>query len=520
MGIRTDLAVESFAEERLPEGVHREKRGRAFDITEIVIENESCLKTLGKGKGRYAARHIREARDCMLEAQRAVPAWIMPLSRVWQNLNPASPKFDIILIDEASQADITALPLLYFGRKIIIVGDDKQVSPAAVGVTAAEITHLQGTTIDGVIKHASLYTMDSSLYDIAQMNFAARMLTEHFRCVPEIIGYSNQLAYDGRIRPLRESGGSSLQPLVPVQVEGQRDGKKNLAEAEYIVAVLAACLEEPAYQGKSFGAISLLGDEQGKLIRELAAERIGIGALEACDFLCGSPADFQGDERDVIFLSLVDSPAEDAPLRLVGDGHAGSTLKRYNVAASRARDQLWVIHSMAVAALKEGDLRRGLIEYAENPDAGLGEREPQQPTSLELTVTRSLQAEGYQILQDMAVGSLRVPVAAVSGSSRVIVACDGEHWVDSIKEAASQRYSQAVLERLGWHFLRVRGSSWYLNPEAALEKLKAQLAELGIVPGGTAATENPAAERQQQALWVRQRAEQLLGEWHKEETDA
>ena len=53
MGIRTDLAVESFAEERLPEGVHREKRGRAFDITEIVIENESCLKTLGKGKGRY-----------------------------------------------------------------------------------------------------------------------------------------------------------------------------------------------------------------------------------------------------------------------------------------------------------------------------------------------------------------------------------------------------------------------------------------------------------------------------------
>ena len=53
MGIRTDLAVESFAEERLPEGVRREKRGRAFDITEIVIENDSCLKTLGKGKGRY-----------------------------------------------------------------------------------------------------------------------------------------------------------------------------------------------------------------------------------------------------------------------------------------------------------------------------------------------------------------------------------------------------------------------------------------------------------------------------------
>ena len=53
MGIRTDLAVERFCEERLPARVHRDKRGRAFDITEIVIDDDSCLETLGKGKGRY-----------------------------------------------------------------------------------------------------------------------------------------------------------------------------------------------------------------------------------------------------------------------------------------------------------------------------------------------------------------------------------------------------------------------------------------------------------------------------------
>ena len=482
-----------------------------------------AVQKVGKGKGRYAARHIQEARACMLEAQQAVPAWIMPLSRVWQNLNPESPKFDIILIDEASQADITALPLLYFGKKIIIVGDDKQVSPAAVGVTAAEITHLQSSTIEGVIKHASLYTMDTSLYDIAQMNFAARMLTEHFRCVPEIIGYSNQLAYDGRIRPLRESGGI-LQPIVAVQVPGRRsEGKKqNLVEAEYIVAALAACLEDPAYQGKTFGAISLLGEEQGKLIRALAAERLGISTLENCGFLCGNPADFQGDERDVIFLSLVDSTPndeEDKMLRLVGEGHAGDTLKRYNVAASRARDQLWVIHSMAAGSLKEGDLRRGLIEYAENPPQVNEEGEEKQPTSLEITVTRSLQSEGYQIVQNMAVGSLTVPVAVTGGGHRVIIACDGEHWVDSIKEAANQRYRQAVLERLGWHFSRVRGSQWYLDPDSALQKLKAELEALGITPEDSQDNID-SATRLQQARYVQQRAEQLLSDWHKEETEA
>ena len=473
---------------------------------------------LGKGKGRYAARHRREAQACMLEAQRAVPAWIMPLSRVWQNLDPESPKFDIILIDEASQADITALPLLYFGKKVIIVGDDKQVSPAGVGVTAAEITHLQGSTIEGVIKHASLYTMDTSLYDIAQMNFAARMLTEHFRCVPEIIGYANQLAYDGRIRPLRESG-TVLPPWVTVKVHGVREPgrKQNLMEAEHIVATLSACLQEPAYQGKTFGAISLLGSEQGKLIRELAVQEIGITALEACDFLCGSPADFQGDERDVIFLSLVDSKDSLEALqqmRLVGEGHAGDTAKRYNVAVSRAKEQVWVFHSMETADLKEGDLRRGLLEYAATPQ--LAQPEPgKQPTSLELTVTRSLQAAGYEVRQDMAVGSLVVPVAVRYGDRRVIIACEGEQRLDSIQEAASLRYRQAVLERLGWTFVRVRGSRWYLDPEASLAQLQKELRELGILPGGSSEPEGTAG--QEMVTYLRQRAEQMVNGWHKQQ---
>lgn len=478
-----------------------------------------AVQKLGRGKGRYAARHRQEAKACMLEAQGAVPAWIMPLSRVWQNLDPASPKFDIILIDEASQADITALPLLYFGKRVIIVGDDKQVSPAAVGITAAEITHLQSSTIEGVIKHASLYTMDTSLYDIAQMNFAARMLTEHFRCVPEIIGYANQLAYDGRIRPLRESG-RSLQPWVAVRVNGLREpGKKqNYSEAEHIVATLSACLKDPAYKGRTFGAISLLGSEQSKLIRELAAREVGITALEDCNFLCGSPADFQGDERDVIFLSLVDSKDTldvEKQLRLVSEGHAGDMAKRYNVAVSRARDQLWIFHSMDVEDLKEGDLRRSLLEYAANPQS-LAEGEIKQPTSLELTVTRSLQEAGYEICQHMPVGSLIVPVVAVSGNSRVIIACDGEHWVDSIKEAAALRYSQAVLERLGWNFVRVRGSQWYLHPEESLDKLKAELKSLGIVPGGQAEASRQAAETQELTTYIRQRAEQIMAGWHKQ----
>ena len=490
------------------------------DLQASLVGWSKAVVKIGRGKGRYAARHIKEARECMLEAQGAVPAWIMPLARVWQNLNPASPKFDVIIIDEASQADITALPLLYFGRKVIIVGDDKQVSPAAVGVTAADITHLQSVTIEGVIKHASLYTMDTSLYDIAQMNFTARMLTEHFRCVPEIIGYSNKLAYDGRIRPLREAGCGPLQPLVAVEVpDGRRESgkKRNPAEAEAIVAQLAACLAEPAYAGKTFGVISLLGDEQAKLIRELAAEKIGISALEACDFLCGNPGNFQGDERDVIFLSLVDSAGEaeeSHQLRLVGEGHGGDTVKRYNVAVSRARDQLWVFHSMGLAELKPGDLRRDLIEYVQSPHV-LTAASDKEPGSLEIAVAAALRAQGYSLRQHMLVGTMDLPLVVEGDGCRALLVTQGEHWVDSIQAAAEERYNQAILERLGWQFIRVRGSEWYLDPEAALQKLCGSLAEAGIKPQAEAAAPaDSEAARTELLTYVRGAAEKIRAKWH------
>lgn len=53
MNIRTDLALESFSADALPESVHLSTRGRAFRITDITIDDDSCLASLGKGKGRY-----------------------------------------------------------------------------------------------------------------------------------------------------------------------------------------------------------------------------------------------------------------------------------------------------------------------------------------------------------------------------------------------------------------------------------------------------------------------------------
>ena len=53
MDFRTDLALESISSDELSESIHISTRGQAFSITEIVIDDDSCLSTIGKGRGRY-----------------------------------------------------------------------------------------------------------------------------------------------------------------------------------------------------------------------------------------------------------------------------------------------------------------------------------------------------------------------------------------------------------------------------------------------------------------------------------
>ena len=157
----------------------------------------------------------------------------MPIKKALESLNPKVNRFDIVIIDEASQSDISSLAILYMGRKLIIVGDDKQVSPMAVGVDVTKMDSLEQMYLRGKIPNAQLYNAKTSIYDIAATTFKPLMLHEHFRCVPEIIGFSNMLSYDYQIKPLREASSSNLLPaVVNYRVEaGQRDGKNksNLA---------------------------------------------------------------------------------------------------------------------------------------------------------------------------------------------------------------------------------------------------------------------------------------------------
>lgn len=93
------------------------------------------------------------------------------------------------------------------------------------------------------------------------------------------------------------------------------------------------------------------------------------------------------------------------------------------------------------------------------------------------------------------------------------VECDGDryHPLDRLPEDMAR---QAILERLGWTFVRIRGSVFFRDPDQAMAPVFARLAELGIPPeggssGGTSDIRNASDLRER----VIRRAEELRREW-------
>lgn len=485
-------------------------------MKQALIGWKQTVKKIGKGTGKNAPMYRAKARELMVKCQNAVPAWIMPVGKALESLNPHTNTFDIIIIDEASQSDISSLAVLYMGQKLVIVGDDKQVSPMGVGVQIDKMNVLKEMYIAGKIPNDHLYDAKTSIYDIAATTFQPLMLHEHFRCAPEIIGFSNWLSYDFKIKPLRDCSNSILLPaVVNYRVsDGERIGRTNPNEAKAIVSLMQACIEQPEYAGKTFGIISLLGDEQVKKLQEEIYTHIDPKDVSERKILCGSASNFQGDERDVIFLSTVDCANGNGPISKQAFGADDAYRKRYNVAASRAKDQLWVVDSLDPASdLKPGDIRKMLIDYSLSPESATiinAQTDSKAESAFESAVSRFLTLKGYHLVHQWKIGNYCLNMVAVCGRKKIAIECDGECWHSGEDRIRENMECQTILERLGWRFIRIRGSKYYLDPDKTMKRVMSELSDNGIEPENANITQN-IPERETELLQrVKQRAYEII----------
>ena len=242
-------------------------------------------------------------------------------------------------------------------------------------------------------------------------------------------------------------------------------------------------IAHPAYAEKTIGVIGMVGDQQTMAIQSLILREIPGAEIERRRILAGSSSEFQGDERDVMLLSMLDSPEGEGPMRLSSEGAFELLKKRYNVAVSRARDQLFVVHSFDPALhLKPGDMRLRLMQHIEDPLASLREfhREVGKTESpFERAVLKLLTDAGYRVKTQVEVGYYRIDIVVEGGGRRLAVECDGDRY-HPFEKLAEDIERQTILERLGWQFVRIRGSAFYRDAEAAMQPVLERLVELEI----------------------------------------
>ena len=437
-------------------------------------------------------RKRKEYLDAFEKCVRYIPCWILTSAQISDYL-PAECLFDLVVIDEASQSDVTVLPGMLRGKQWLIVGDGKQVSPTESFVSEEQIEMLKSAIPESPFEDSML--PGHSFFDLCAQAFPKGrvILREHFRCAPEIIQYSNSEFYNGNLTPLRLPRSSErLKPsLIDVRVpRGRKIGKVNEEECDEIVRMIAKYIETcTLVQKRSIGVISLVGEEQSRLIRGRLLDRIGPHKYKLHNILVGEPPSFQGAERDIVFLSLVCSPGA-----IVTQSQL-MHFQRANVALSRARDRMVLVRSFDTNHIPNSqDIKFSILDFFERSQAietnGVGmTTNSLQSSSVSPFRSRAEQAlrscligKGYSIQRMGVVWDNALCVEdGMNGAARaaLYVEASGE----SKDDWRSMLQQQKSIERVGWRCMRLDAISFLTNYQSSLNTVIEFLDESGVSPG-------------------------------------
>lgn len=440
-----------------------------------------AVSKIGKtGRGKRALKFRKEAQALMEKCKSSVPCWVMPLYKIAETIKPEYQMYDYVIIDEASQLGPDAIFLLYIAKRIIIVGDDKQTSPEYVGIKSdAMKPHIERHLKD--IPFKQLYGTEFSFFDHAKL-FCDGMivLREHFRCMPEIIEFSNRCFYkpeNKSLFPLKQFSEMRLEPLKTVYcqkgyVESSGSRITNPIEAVQIADIIHRMINDSKYCNKTIGVITLQGKQQANLIESEILQKIGETEYHNRKIVCGESASFQGDERDIMFLSLV-----------TATNHNRSALtkpedeRRFNVAASRAKEQAWLIHSVQLEDLSnQNDMRYKLLDHFLNymdlplvSENAIERRIGNQPEPFEswfeVDVHNDIISKGYKVIPqyNIANGKYRIDLVVIlNNGTKIAVECDGDEF-HGPEQYLNDILREKDLERCGWQFFRIRGCKYYAN---------------------------------------------------------
>jgi very-short-patch-repair endonuclease len=473
------------------------------------------------------------------------PIWLMSPLSVSDTLPLAADLFDVVIFDEASQIPVEeAVPALYRAPQIIVVGDEMQLPPTSFFSSGRDLDDETVSVEDDGDRIAVVLDADSLLNQGAR-NLPATLLAWHYRSRYEsLIGFSNAAFYAGnlftipdRSLPAAERGEILVQSRSPSEeaVAAQADAllsraisfhrvtdavyenRINDGEARHIAQLVRELLKRET--GRSIGIVAFSEAQQTEIEAELdalgATDNDFAARLEAeyvreeddqfCGLFIKNLENVQGDERDIIILSICYGPnPEGRMLMNFGPINQRGGEKRLNVIFSRARHHMAVVstirheaitndHNEGAAALKQ------FLRYAEclsRGDDGTARRvlEAMNPLTRasgvrharvdEVTaqLAAALRARGHAVDEQVGQSRFRCDLAlrAPAGSHYAlgILVDTATHYEN---RNVLERYVSRprVLDAFGWKVVQVLAKDWLHAPGAVLEQIEQALRKQG-----------------------------------------
>jgi len=471
-------------------------RGSAGEMG--IIRGEIARK-----RGHKPLRWVMKHAGSMV--QRIKPVMLMSPISVAQFLPPLSVKFDLLVIDEASQIrPEDALGVVARARQIVVVGDQKQLPPTSFFERLVDDAEEDGDDEDLPVG-ATAADMESILSLCEARGLRQRMLEWHYRSRdPSLIRVSNAEFYgDGLVLPpsplqLDEDYGLKFRKVPGVYARGGsgvgRQGT-NRIEAEAVVRAVADHARK--CPDLSLGVVTFSKAQADMINEVLEYQRQRDPVLAAFlregkaeDVFIKNIENVQGDERDVILISVGYGPQQpNGPLTNMNfgpiNGEGGE--RRLNVLFSRARVRCEVFASFDPGDIdpnrnkREGPrVLKRLLEYAKS-----GIMDERVPTGLgadsyfEEDVADVITSLGY--IADLQVGTagFRIDIGVRHpdrpGQYLVAVECDGAAYHSALWARERDRLRQGILENLGWEFHRIWSTDWFHHRKREIEKLQEKL---------------------------------------------
>ncbi len=450
----------------------------AADSSEIGI----LLKAI-KSKGRMMP--IRKLFDSIPNLLRRIcPCMLMSPISVAQYIDPAFPKFDLVIFDEASQLPTCeAVGAIARGENVVVVGDPNQLPPTSFFTT--EHTDEENAEIDD---------LESVLDDCLALAMPQKKLMWHYRSRHEsLIAYSNAKYYDNSLLTF-PSPDDIVSRVQWIHVEGYYDkgsSKQNKAEAKAIVDEIVRRLRDKELRKESIGVVTFSLVQQILIDDMLSEEFRNDPELEQLansmyePILVKNLENVQGDERDVILFSIGYGPDKNGNVSMnFGPLNRDGGWRRLNVAITRARKGMFVY---SVITPDQIDLSRtssdgvaglkGFLEFARLGNSSLPVRKTVTAENEELAefLAAEIRKMGYEAKCNIGCSEYKLDIGVVNpdapDSYILGIRCDGERYLASGSARDRCVLQPSVLSGLGWNVESV----WILDVYDSLPKVLAQV---------------------------------------------